>query len=156
MCAGPRSSWILQWNDLDLPHAFHLFWIVLHKYPILLFGKPFNRDLLYKYIFYYDCSNHYWVEKLCRSSQKQSSLNFMKRLAPQGVWHWIFSVKELAVKILAKDLPSKHINVELTLKQCWSSTYIDAVSALTFGWKWKLDLHLCCFKVDKTTLKQRG
>ena len=35
-------------------------------------------------------------------------------------------------------LPSKHINVESTLKQRWSSTFINVVSILIFGWKWKL------------------
>ena len=34
--------------------------------------------------------------------------------------------------------PSKHINVESTLKQHWSSSFINVVSVLIFGWKWKL------------------
>ena len=37
-------------------------------------------------------------------------------------------------------IPSKHINVESTLKQCWSSTFINAVPTLIFVWKWKLSL----------------
>ena len=39
---------------------------------------------------------------------------------------------------LSPLLPSKHINVESTLKQRWSSTFINVVSTLIFGWKWKL------------------
>ena len=35
-------------------------------------------------------------------------------------------------------LPSKHINLESTLKQHWSSTFINVVSTLIFGWKWEL------------------
>ena len=38
-------------------------------------------------------------------------------------------------------LPSKHINLESTLKQHWSSTFINVVSTLIFGWKWA-DAHL--------------
>ena len=34
--------------------------------------------------------------------------------------------------------PGKHINVESTLKERWSSTFINVVSTLIFGWKWKL------------------
>ena len=34
--------------------------------------------------------------------------------------------------------PSKHINVESTLKQRWSSTLINAVSMLIFVWQWQL------------------
>ena len=37
-----------------------------------------------------------------------------------------------------KRLPSKEINVESTFKQRWSSTFINVVSTLIFGWKWKL------------------
>ena len=36
------------------------------------------------------------------------------------------------------QLPSKHINVESTLKQRCSSTFIKVVSTLIFGWNWKL------------------
>ena len=35
-------------------------------------------------------------------------------------------------------LPSKHINVESTYKQHWSSTLIKVISTLIFGWKWNL------------------
>ena len=35
-------------------------------------------------------------------------------------------------------IPSKRINVESTLKQRWSSTFINVVSTLIFGWKGKL------------------
>ena len=34
--------------------------------------------------------------------------------------------------------PSKHINVESTLKRRWLPTFINVVSTLIFGWKWKL------------------
>ena len=35
-------------------------------------------------------------------------------------------------------ISSKHINVELTLKQRWSSTFTNVVLTLIFGWKWRL------------------
>ena len=34
--------------------------------------------------------------------------------------------------------PSKQVNVEPTLKQRWLSKFINVVSKLIFGWKWKL------------------
>ena len=33
--------------------------------------------------------------------------------------------------------PWKHVNVESTLKQHWSSTFINVVSLLIFAWLWK-------------------
>ena len=51
-------------------------------------------------------------------------------------------------------LPSKHINVESTLKQSWSSTFINVVSTLIFGWKWKLSRHMF-IDVVSTLTKQR-
>ena len=69
---------------------------------------------------------------------------------------------------------SKHINVESTLKQRWSSTFINIVSTLIFVWKWKLSrrtfidvfqrwqniveatsMELRRFSVDESTLFQR-
>ena len=50
-------------------------------------------------------------------------------------------------------LPRNHINVESTLKQ-QSPTFINVVSALKFGWKWKLSR--CMFiDVVSTLTKQR-
>ena len=52
-----------------------------------------------------------------------------------------------------KRLPSKEINVESTFKQRWSSTFINVVSTLMFGWKWKLSR--CAFiDVNSTLTKQ--
>ena len=51
-------------------------------------------------------------------------------------------------------LPSKHINVESTLKQRWSSTFINVVSTLIFGWKWKLSRRTF-IDVVSTLTKQR-
>ena len=50
--------------------------------------------------------------------------------------------------------PSKHINVESTLKQRWSSTSINVVSTLIFGWKWKLSRRTF-IDVVSTLAKQR-
>ena len=52
-------------------------------------------------------------------------------------------------------LPSKHINVESTLKQRWSSTFINVVSTLIFGWKWMLSSR-SFIDVVSTLAKQRG
>ena len=40
--------------------------------------------------------------------------------------------------ILVKIIPRKHINVKLTLKQRWLSTFISVLSTMIFGWKWTL------------------
>ena len=50
-------------------------------------------------------------------------------------------------------LPSKH-NFESTLKQRWSSMFINAASALIFGWKWKLSRRVF-IDVVLTLTKQR-
>ena len=50
--------------------------------------------------------------------------------------------------------PSKHINVQSTLKQRWSSTFINVVSTLIFGWKWKLSRRTF-INVVSTLTKQR-
>ena len=51
-------------------------------------------------------------------------------------------------------LNSKHINVESTLKKCWSSTFINVASTLIFGWKWKLSRRTF-IDVVLTSTKQR-
>ena len=51
-------------------------------------------------------------------------------------------------------MPSKHINVESTLKQRWPSMFIDVVSTLIFGWKWKLSRRKF-IDVVSTLAKQR-
>ena len=51
-------------------------------------------------------------------------------------------------------IPSKGINVESTLKQRWSSTFINVASTLIFSWKWKLSWHTF-FNVVSALAKQR-
>ena len=51
-------------------------------------------------------------------------------------------------------IKSKHINVESTLKKCWSSTFINVASTLIFGWKWKLSRRTF-IDVVLTSAKQR-
>ena len=50
--------------------------------------------------------------------------------------------------------PSKHINVKSTLKQRWSSTFINVVSTWKFGWKWKLSQRMF-IDVFSTLTEQR-
>ena len=64
----------------------------------------------------------------------------------------LFSVKSYHMKT-RPYLPSKH-NVESTLKQRWSSLFINAASALIFGWKWKLSRSVF-IDVVLTLTKQR-
>ena len=52
------------------------------------------------------------------------------------------------------EVPSKHINVDSTLKQCWSSTFINVVSTLIFVWEWKLSRRTF-IDVVSTLAKQR-
>ena len=61
--------------------------------------------------------------------------------------------KSLGSKVFDRFLSSKHINVESTLKQRWSSTFINVVSKLVFGWKWKLSRRTF-FDVVSTLTKQ--
>ena len=72
----------------------------------------------------------------------------------------------LEVKKKIYKHPSKHIIVESALKQHWSPTFINVVSTLIFGWKWKLSRRIfidvvstlakqCWNKVDRITLIQR-
>ena len=51
--------------------------------------------------------------------------------------------------------PSIHINVESTWKQRWLSTFINVVSTLIFGWKWKLSRR-AFIDVVSTLAKQRS
>ena len=51
--------------------------------------------------------------------------------------------------------PSIHINVESTWKQRWLSTFINFVSTLIFGWKWKLSRRTF-IDVVSTLAKQRS
>ena len=51
--------------------------------------------------------------------------------------------------------PSIHINVESTWKQRWLSTFINVVSTLIFGWKWKLSRRTF-IDVVSTLAKQRA
>ena len=54
-----------------------------------------------------------------------------------------------------QSLPSKQINFESTLKRRWSSsTFINIVSTLIFGWKWKLSRRTF-MDVVSTLTKQR-
>ena len=64
------------------------------------------------------------------------------------VWthhHWItvrpsnqLNYQAMSLTRTQIQLPRKHINVESTLKQSWLSTFINVVSTLICGWKWKL------------------
>ena len=72
--------------------------------------------------------------------------------ALMGLRH-VASIGQLLIK--AGRQTSKHINVELTLKQRWSSMLTNVVSTLIFGWKWKLSyIYRRSFNVGKTTLKK--
>ena len=62
--------------------------------------------------------------------------------------HW----KTLVLFCLRKK-PSKHINVESTLKRRWFPTFINVVSTLIFGWKWKLSRRML-IDVASTLTKQ--
>ena len=57
-------------------------------------------------------------------------------------------------KIRKEQPPSKHINVELMLKQRWSSMFVDVISTLINSWKWKLRRRTF-FDVVSTLAKQR-
>ena len=51
----------------------------------------------------------------------------------------MFSLKKFLLgECISKLVSSKHIYVESELKQRWLSTFINVVSTLIFGWKWKL------------------
>ena len=60
----------------------------------------------------------------------------------------------LKLTINTREQPSKHINVDSTLKQRWSSTFINGVSTLIFGWKWMLSRRTF-IDVVSTLAKQR-
>ena len=51
-------------------------------------------------------------------------------------------------------MASKHTNIESTLKERWSSTFINVVSTLIFGWKWML-IRRKFIDVVSTLAKQR-
>ena len=59
--------------------------------------------------------------------------------------------KENRCSLKEKISRENAITQQTTLKQHWSSTLINVVSTLIFGWKWKLSR----FNVDKKTLFQR-
>ena len=53
-------------------------------------------------------------------------------------------------------ISSKHINVELTLKQRWSSTFTNVVLTLIFGWKWRLSRRTFIDVVSSLTKERRN
>ena len=53
-----------------------------------------------------------------------------------------------------KTFPANASTLKLTLKRRWSSTLINVVSTLIFGWKWKLSRHTF-IDVVSTLTKQR-
>ena len=69
--------------------------------------------------------------------------------------YFVFCVTEHLRHMACSVIPSKHINVESTLKQRWLSTFIDVVSTLIFGWKWNLSRRTF-FDVVSTLRKHRG
>ena len=69
--------------------------------------------------------------------------------------YFVFCVTEHLRHMACSVIPSEHINVESTLKQRWLSTFIDVVSTLMFGWKWKLSRRTF-FDVVSTLRKHRG
>ena len=62
--------------------------------------------------------------------------------------YFVFCVTEHLRHMACSVIPSKHINVGL-------STFIDVVSTLMFGWKWKLSRRTF-FDVVSTLRKHRG
>ena len=67
---------------------------------------------------------------------------------------WVLFPCLIPITWYTSSHPSKHINVESTLKQRWSSTFINVVSTLIFGWKWKLSRRTF-IDVVSTLTKQR-
>ena len=69
-------------------------------------------------------------------------------------WALFIRLMTLNHVIKPRRVPRKHINVKSRLKQRWPSTFINAVSTLIFGWKWKLSRRIF-IDVVSTLTKQR-
>ena len=65
-----------------------------------------------------------------------SGISILERWKKITVWERHLSNKKICHGSF--EFASKHIYVDSTLKQRWSSAFIDVVSTLIFGWKRKL------------------
>ena len=87
-------------------------------------------------------------------SRKEVYLS-MKLLQSNKIFNQKIAMKCLVIAWTFLQLNSKNIPANTsTLKQRWSSTFINVVSTLIFGWKWKLSRRTF-IDVVSTLAKQR-